>query len=214
MAAVPLPLAQAALASLNHLLRQQAWARDKLRAHAGRTIRMAVESPLGAVSSDAVIAIDGTLLEPDAERPGEKPGVTLTLRPSVDALFGLIREGPRGLSTHLKVDGDVMLAAAVGEVAQHIRWEYEEDLSRIAGDRFAHRFGEAVRDGARQAEGLRTRVESGLRQYLVEEDRTLVPRPELRELTESLKEIERRLERLERSEPPPSRAGRPPASAQ
>jgi ubiquinone biosynthesis accessory factor UbiJ len=205
MAAAPLPMAQAGLASLNHLLRQQAWARDKLRAHAGRTVRMVIASPLGEVSSDAVIAIDGTLLEPDAERPGEHPGVTLTLRPSVDAVFGLLREGPRGLSPHLKVDGDVMLAAAVGEVAQHIRWEFEEDLSRVVGDRVAHRVGEAMRDGVRQFEGLRERVESGLRQYLVEEDRSLVARGELRELVVALREIEQRIERLERL----GQAGRP-----
>jgi ubiquinone biosynthesis accessory factor UbiJ len=193
MAAVPLPLAQAALASLNHLLRQQAWARDKLRAHAGRTVRMVVSSPLGTVLSDATIAPDGTL----ADATGDVPGVTLTLEPSVDAVFGWLREGPRGLSSHLKVEGDVMFAAAVGEVAQHLRWEVEEDLSRVLGDRAAHQVGEAARAGARQAGELRTRMESGVRQYLVDEARTLVSRPELLELRQRLRSLEGEIERLE-----------------
>ena len=205
MAAVPLPVAQAVLASLNHLLRQQAWARDKLRAHAGRTVRMVVTSPLGAVASDATIAPDGTLgplaadpaVDPILDPLREPPGVTLTLEPSIDAVFGFLRDGPRGLSSHLRVEGDVMLAAAVGEIAQHLRWEVEEDLSRVVGDRAAHQFGQAARAGALQAKDLRHRVESGLRQYLVEEAPTLVARQELLDLRQRLRAIESAIERIE-----------------
>ena len=84
MTPVPLPLAQTALSALNHVLAQQGWARDRLRAHAGRTVRMVVVSPLGPVSAGARIAGDGTL-----EVAGvDAPTVTLTLTPSIDALFG------------------------------------------------------------------------------------------------------------------------------
>jgi mannose-6-phosphate isomerase-like protein (cupin superfamily) len=60
VALVPLPLAQTALSALNHVLRQQDWARDRLRAHTGRTVRMVVESPLGPVASEARIAAGNT----------------------------------------------------------------------------------------------------------------------------------------------------------
>jgi ubiquinone biosynthesis protein UbiJ len=190
---VPLPLAQTALSALNHVLAQQGWARDRLRAHAGRTVRMVVVSPLGPVSAGARIAGDGTL-----EVAGvDAPTVTLTLTPSIDALFGLLRDGPRGLIGALKVDGDVMVAAAVGEVAQHLRWDVEEDLSRVFGDRVAHRVGEAARDGARQADDLRGRVETGVRQYLVQEDRQLVGREDMRTLSDALRELDAAVGRLE-----------------
>jgi len=190
---VPLPLAQTALSALNHVLAQQGWARDRLRAHAGRTVRMVVVSPLGPVSAGARIAGDGTL-----EVAGvDAPTVTLTLTPSIDALFGLLRDGPRGLTGALKVDGDVMVAAAVGEVAQHLRWDVEEDLSRVFGDRVAHRVGEAARDGARQADDLRGRVETGVRQYLVQEDRQLVGREDMRTLSDALRELDAAVGRLE-----------------
>lgn len=193
MTPVPLPLAQTALSALNHVLAQQGWARDRLRAHAGRTVRMVVVSPLGPVSAGARIAGDGTL-----EVAGvDAPTVTLTLTPSIDALFGLLREGPRGLTGALKVDGDVMVAAAVGEVAQHLRWDVEEDLSRVFGDRVAHRVGEAARDGARQADDLRGRVETGVRQYLVQEDRQLVGREDMRTLSDALRELDAAVGRLE-----------------
>ncbi len=193
MTPVPLPLAQTALSALNHELAQQGWARDRLRAHAGRTVRMVVVSPLGPVSAGARIAGDGTL-----EVAGvDAPTVTLTLTPSIDALFGLLRDGPRGLTGALKVDGDVMVAAAVGEVAQHLRWDVEEDLSRVFGDRVAHRVGEAARDGARQADDLRGRVETGVRQYLVQEDRQLVGREDMRTLSDALRELDAAVGRLE-----------------
>ncbi len=190
---VPLPLAQTALSALNHVLRQQAWARDRLRAHAGRTVRVVVASPLGPVASGARIADDGTL----EVAVVDAPTVTLTLTPSIDAVFGLLRDGPRGLTGALKVDGDVMVAAAVGEIAQHLRWDVEEDLSRVFGDRVAHRVGETARDGARQAGDLRDRVESGVRQFLVQEDRQLVGREELRTLSDALRDLEDVVGRLE-----------------
>jgi ubiquinone biosynthesis accessory factor UbiJ len=193
MLPLPSPLAQTALASLNHLLRQQAWARDRLRAHAGRSVRIVVESPLGPVSSSARIGDDGML----DGAPDESPDVTLTFRPSLDALFGMLRDGPRGLAGHMKVDGDVMAAAAVGEVAQHLRWDVEEDLSRIVGDRVAHRVGESAREGIRQAEDLRARMESGLRQYLVDEDPTLVSRADMQSLLEATRSLHRTMDRLE-----------------
>ena len=187
MPVVPLPVAQTALSALNHVLRQQSWARDRLRAHAGRTVRMVVRSPLGPVASEARIGTDGTL---EVASGLEAPTVTLTLTPSVDALFGVLREGPRGMTGHLKVDGDVMVAAAVGEIAQNLRWDLEEDLSRVVGDPVAHRLGASAREGARQAGALRERIETGVRQFLVDEDPQLVGRDDLRMLSEALGRLE------------------------
>jgi ubiquinone biosynthesis protein UbiJ len=197
MAQVPLPLAQTALSALNHVLRQQAWARDRLRAHSGRTVRIVVASPLGPVRADARIADEGVLEVAEVE----SPTVTLSLSPSVDALFGLLRDGPRGLTGHLKVEGDVMVAAAVGEIAQHLRWDVEEDLSRVFGDRVAHRMGETAREGVRQADDLRGRVETGLRQVLVQEDPQLVGRDDLRTLSQAIEGLEAVIRRAESAMP-------------
>jgi ubiquinone biosynthesis protein UbiJ len=193
MAGVPLPLAQTTLSALNHVLRQQAWARDRLRAHAGRTVRISVATPLGPVSADARIADEGMLEVAEVA----SPTVTLSLTPSIDALFGMLRDGPRGLTGHLKVDGDVMVAAAVGEIAQHLRWDVEEDLSKVFGDRVAHRMGETAREGVRQADDLRGRVETGLRQFLVQEDPQLVGREDLRTLSEAIEGLEAVIRRAE-----------------
>jgi ubiquinone biosynthesis protein UbiJ len=145
------------------------------------------------VSSDARIGDDGTL----AAAAVEAPTVTLTLTPSIDAVFGLLREGTRGLSGHLKIDGDVMVAAAIGEIAQQLRWDVEEDLSRVLGDRAAHRMGEAARRGARQAREAGERAESGVRRFLVDEDPQLVGRPDMRALAAAIRSLDDAVGRLE-----------------
>jgi ubiquinone biosynthesis protein UbiJ len=197
MTGVPLPLAQMALSALNHVLRQQAWARDRLRAHAGRTVRIVVATPLGPARADARIADEGMLEVAEVA----SPTVTLSMTPSIDALFGILRDGPRGLTGHLKVDGDVMVAAAVGEIAQHLRWDVEEDLSKVFGDRVAHRMGETVREGVRQSDELRGRVETGLRQFLVQEDPQLVGHEDLRTLSKAIEGLEAVIRRVEAAAP-------------
>jgi len=67
----------------------------------------------------------------------------------------------------------------------------------VLGDRVAHRMGETARDGVRQAEDLRGRLETGVRDFLVREDRQLVGRDEMRTLTDAMRELEAIVGRLE-----------------
>lgn len=186
-------MAQVGLSALNHVLRQQVWARDRLRAHAGRVVRMAVVSPLGRVRAEARIAADGTL----ETTSSEAPSVTLVLTPSVNAVFDMLRGGPQALAGHLKVEGDAMVAAAVAEIAQHLRWEIEEDLSRLVGDALAHRAGQTVRDLSVRSSEVRERMSSGLRQFLVEDGHQLIESSHMRALSQALTELDLRLARLE-----------------
>ena len=201
MVALALPLAQVAISALNHVLRQQSWARDRLRTHCGRTVRMVVVAPLGAVSADARIADDGTLELASID----SPSVTLSLTPAFSALLGAMREGAVGLTGHLKVEGDVMVAAAVGEIAQHLRWDIEEDLSRLVGDVVAHRMAGAARAGVLQAQAIGDRAQSGLRQFLIDEDRQLLERRRFDQFGQELSDLEARLDRLAHRAQTPAR---------
>jgi ubiquinone biosynthesis protein UbiJ len=194
MAGLPLPLAQTGLSAINHVLRQQAWARDRLRPHAGRSVRMVVKLPFGPVSADSRIAADGTL---ELAAAADAPTVTLTLEPRLSSALAALRDGAKGLSGGLHVEGDVMVAAAVGEVAQFLRWDAEEDLSHLVGDRLAHRVGETLRQGAAQSRMAVERASSGVRQFLVDDGRQLVERSELQALDASLEALDRRLTALE-----------------
>jgi ubiquinone biosynthesis accessory factor UbiJ len=172
---------------VNHVLNQHQWARDKLSMHAGKTIRVGVvfdasglaNAPLPkAISSkfaaflkdapttvDAQIADDGTLIALPLLSPvevaagaGGMPAVTMLVKPTVDSLKGALSSGASGLQPHLSIEGDVMLAAALGEIAQHARWDFEDDISFVVGDKIARRIGEAATKIDEQAQKVVPRV--------------------------------------------------------
>jgi ubiquinone biosynthesis protein UbiJ len=193
MIRVPLPLAQVALSAMNHVLQQQPAARDQMRVHAGQQLRVVIAGPLGDVSSDARIGEDGLLF---VTAPAA-PAVVLTLAPTMDALFGVLGGGPRGLGPHLKVEGDVMLSAAVGKVAESLRWDFEEDLSRVVGDTVAHRVGRVVHGLRERSGGLRDRSREALERAATTRDGPLVSQRELAALADEVRRLAASISRVE-----------------
>jgi ubiquinone biosynthesis protein UbiJ len=51
----------------------------------------------------------------------------------------------QGEKPAIRVEGDVQLAAEVNWLADHVRWDLEEDLSRIVGDAPAHLMAQGAR---------------------------------------------------------------------
>lgn len=195
---------RALIAALEHLLRQQSWARDRLRMHAGSVVRVGVVMKLPAAlpPPDVWLSInaDGCFQLAD---PGTTPRATLLLQPSADALSDFSRSGVEGLARHLRVEGDVMLAATLGELARHLRWDAEEDLSRVVGDVVAHRAFESVRSGLDRLRGLTSLPpDAAVRQAagVVEGPVTATALHGLREvfgaLDQRLNDLERRAERM------------------
>ena len=195
-------------AALAHLLRQQGWARDKLRMHAGSVVRLGVDlaapPPAGLPAPELRLRIDPDGLV-EAADPLAQPAATLLLRPSARAASDFSRDGVEGLARHLRVEGDVMLAASLGELARHLRWDAEEDLSHVVGDVAAHRLAGWLRAGLARLQA----ASAPAADRLVEQARGLSPgigRDALRELgrsfsalEDSLRRLEQRTERLERA---------------
>ncbi|HEY5634971.1 MAG TPA: hypothetical protein VIT02_14550 [Burkholderiaceae bacterium] len=187
-----------AMAALEHVLRQQSWARERLRAHAGCTIRVAIEAPVAGLLPPAdlraTVDAQGFLR---AAALDAQPGVTLHVRPSVDALFEALREGPESVARHVRVEGDAALAATVGELARHLRWDVEEDLSRVAGDVAARRVGRLVEAGAGQLRDAGGRAHGAARRYLADDQRMLATRPLAGELKAAVRALHERVSALE-----------------
>jgi len=186
------------LTALEHLLRQQQWARDRLKAHAGAILRFGIDGPplAGLPPPEWRVAIDeqGFLREAAADAV---PGASLLLRPSVDALFATLREGPDGLSRHLRIEGDVTLAATMGELAKHLRWEPEEDLSRVVGDAAAHRIASAARQGGERVRDLGERAASAASGFMAGDQQHLTTRPLANWLRDGTVALEARVAALE-----------------
>lgn len=77
-----------------------------------------------------------------AAPPEIAPDVTIRLTPGI-----MLRLAARDATAwnDIAVEGDPQLAAALNHIARNIRWDVEEDLSRVFGDIAAHRMVESGR---------------------------------------------------------------------
>jgi ubiquinone biosynthesis protein UbiJ len=103
----------------------------------------------------------------------------------------------------VKVSGDVDLAQAVSTLAGQLRWEAEEDLSKLVGDPMAHRIMQAAQQSKQYGQNVLQDVGTSVLEYLIHEKPTLVKREELvrhkdeiRRLRDDVERIEKRIERL------------------
>ncbi|MHB1372989.1 MAG: ubiquinone biosynthesis accessory factor UbiJ [Thauera sp.] len=178
------------LSATNHLLSQAGWARQRLQPHAGRTARLTL-APV--VEIDFSVAADGQLAEWSGEEPPE-----VTLRLAVADLPRLLVDGLETAMRHVRIEGNAEFAEALGFVFRHLRWDAEEDLSRVFGDIAAHRLVEGGRKAA--AEGKRTLERAGgnLAEYLTEESPLLVQRKALPGLAEGVVALRDAVARLDK----------------
>ena len=173
--------------ALNHLLDAEPWARARLAPFAGGTVE--VRSP--PFPPLRFVILPGGKLEAG----GADPALTVTLKP--EALFSLAR-GPEHFARALEVTGDPGLASEVLALAQHLRWDVEEDLSRIFGDVAAHRLAEAGRAFAGWHRDAARRLVESLADYAVDEKRVLMARQEVEGFAEAVARLRDAVERLEK----------------
>jgi ubiquinone biosynthesis protein UbiJ len=170
---------------LNQLLEREAWAREKLAPFAGEVVELRAP-PLPAVRF--------TVLEGGrVEAGGGTATLTVQLKPGAPAALA---RGEEHFMREVEVSGNARLAAEVLALARHLRWDFEEDLSRVIGDVAAHRVGEAARAFvAWQADAAR-RVAESFAGYATEAKRLLVRRAELEQLAGSVSALRDGVERL------------------
>lgn len=141
MAAAGSPLDVLLGAPLNHLLRANGWARESLKPYAGKTVCVRC-LPFSA----SLRIIDSGEVTPASA--GSTPNATLTVTPAL-----LLRMATRDDTAWrgITVEGDTALAGAVNHLWRHLRWDVEEDLSRVFGDVVAHRMTGSAQAMARWA---------------------------------------------------------------
>jgi ubiquinone biosynthesis protein UbiJ len=207
------PITSAAIChGINHVLAAEPWASAELAKHAGKAI--ALEMPFGRFAvqinnnglleavrhSDALAQnSDGELLSP------VRTALVLTI--SSKALSTLLTSsGPirENAFKSVTIAGDADLAQLLGRLAGQLRWEYEEDLSKIIGDAPAHF---AVTQGkkiasAGKAAGLDL-IENTV-EYLSEEKKVLlnqrdfaIHKNQLMELRDAVERLDKRIKLLQ-----------------
>ena len=182
-----------AAAASNHLLRQAAWARDELTRHAGKSARFELVPFFFSVT-----VLDSGEVAPAAA--GAAPAVTCVLTPGL-----MLRLAARDESAwkEVEVAGDTDFAATVHQLARHLRWVGEEDLSRIFGDIAAHRMADTGRALQRWGERSFENTARSFAEYWTEEQPLIASARAVKEfvsdvdaLRDDVARLEKRLELL------------------
>lgn len=188
-------LASAFVAFANHVLESAPWASDKLTAHAGKTALFEVFPGRIAIE----VAADGSLLPAPAEAA---PAVTIRLTHLT--LLEVLTDGEKAWRK-ADIAGDTDFAAVISQVAANVRWDVEEDLSKVVGDIAAHRMAQAGRAAAAWPKQAAASMAGNAAEYLTEEKKVLITPlqaaefiREVDELRDAAERLDKRIERLSR----------------
>jgi ubiquinone biosynthesis accessory factor UbiJ len=129
-------LQQRVVLLLNHVLQQEPMAVERLLRQKGQValIECAPIAMKLIVTPAGLLDLASANVEPD-----------LSLKVLDSNPFNLAQTLLRGDKPRMEISGDVMLAAEVNWLVDHVRWDVEEDLSRIVGDVPAHTMMSALR---------------------------------------------------------------------
>jgi len=178
---------------LNHVIRSESWAQQRLIRHAGA--HLLVEA--GALNIRLTIDEHGLF---DLAQADRQPDVTLSCPPDI-ILRALIDHDK--LFSSVKLGGSVDVAESLAFVFRNLKWDAEADLARVIGDMPAHRLSIIGQSLARSLRsGWRNAVEN-LREYAVEES-AMLPAPgdvanfneAVNRLRDDVARLEKRLARL------------------
>ncbi|WP_173830605.1 ubiquinone biosynthesis accessory factor UbiJ [Herminiimonas arsenitoxidans] len=180
-------------AAINHLLAQEAWARAKLMPHAGK---IAVLDG-GVLAMRLKVTSDGML---EAAMADEAP--TVTIRMQLSDLPLIMQNRERAFS-YVKVEGDADFANTISQLSQSLRWEAEDDLSKVVGDIAATRIVAGAHSALNTAKSLHQSVSENVAEYFLEENPMLI-RPqavsdftgEVTKLRDDVARLAKRIEKL------------------
>ncbi|MEO7399432.1 MAG: hypothetical protein ABIV07_01485 [Polaromonas sp.] len=134
---------------LNHVLQQEKQAQDRLLRQKGRVVHVL----WGMFAIDLIVTPAGLV---DRASSAAKPDLVLSL--AAESPLVMLQSALSGKPPPVKIEGDVQLAADVGWLAENLRWDAEEDLSRLIGDAPAHALADA---GRRLMTGLKSFLATG-----------------------------------------------------
>ena len=175
----------------NRLLKAESWARERLAPFAGEAFEISAP-PLPSVRATI---LESGLLEPGLISPMREPLLTIRARP--EAILALAR-GEEELLRAVDVSGNARLASELMALARHLRWDIEEELSKLVGDVAAHREVAAGQAFAAWQLDVARRLAGSAADYVSDEAGLVVRRAEHAEHARGLAQLRDALERLEK----------------
>lgn len=188
-------LARTLAAALEHVLASAPWAREALAPYGGRRLRLRS----GLLDVGMLVTAHGGVAAAGPDKPFD---LEVTLPPGAAVRLAA---GDESAYAEARVEGDAEFAVVVRQLATGLRWDFEEDLSRVFGDVVAHRAADAMRSTAAAGRDSADRAVRAVTEYATEEARLTPPRAELNAwmadvdaVRDDADRLMRRIERLER----------------
>jgi len=201
-------LALPAVAAINHLLAQEAWARALLARHAGK--QACIDA--GLASLRLLVASDGLL-----EAGSENGVAAVTIRVKPADLPLIAQDRTRALS-YVKIEGDAEFANVISQLANGLRWDAEHDLERVVGPLGARKLAQGAQRTVTGVNEAGRRLAENVAEFLAEE-RPVLLRPYQRDgfaadVVRLRDDVERAAKRIARLEQALARrdAARPPVN--
>lgn len=161
-------LSASAVATINHLLAQEAWARDSLMRHAGKTACINIEQLGGHLRLCMRVTRDGML-----ETAGADAVPSVTIHVKLSDLPLILQNSERAFS-YVRIDGDAEFANTISQLSTGLRWDAEHDLERVIGPIGAVRLVGGARGAVNAAAAAGRRLAENVAEFLLEEKRVLV----------------------------------------
>ena len=182
------------IASINHLLAQEPWARQQLALHAGKVACV----DAGALALRLRVGADGAL---EAAPVAQEADVTIQVKL---ADLPLILSNRERAFSYVKIAGDAEFANAISHLSKNLRWEAEHDLEQLVGQIAAVRIVSGAKAVFAAARDGQRKLAENLAEFFVEEQPLLV-RPadldawsgDVARLRDDVERIAKRIEKLE-----------------
>ena len=174
------------IATINHLLAQEPWARQQLAVHAGKLACI----DTGAVALRLRVDSAGMLEAAPADMPAN---VTIRVRLSDVPLILQNRE--RAFS-YVKIEGDAEFANAISQLSKGLRWEAEHDLEKVVGPMLATRLVASAKDAAAFVRTGQQKLAENVAEYFLDEQPMLIRPSTLQEYSAGVTRVRDDVERL------------------
>jgi ubiquinone biosynthesis protein UbiJ len=180
---------------LQHITEQNNWSREYLQPFAGKVVQFdfVLTKANLLILEDGSLSIAGETAAPEA---------TIHAPPS---LALRIMAGDESAKMLIKVDGDAHLATEISKVLQHMRWDIEEDLSKVVGDIAAFKIGEVSKKMFAETKKQSINAAEMLSEYWQEEKNILAKKRHVEAfnanvdtLVSDVARFEKRLQKLEK----------------
>ena len=174
------------IATINHLLAQEPWARQQLAVHAGKLACI----DTGAVALRLRVDSAGMLAAAPADMPAN-----VTIRVKLSDVPLILQNRERAFS-YVKIEGDAEFANAISQLSKGLRWEAEHDLEKVLGPMLATRLVSGAKDAVAFVRTGQQKLAENVAEYFLDEQPMLIRPASLQEYSAGVTRVRDDVERL------------------